>query len=217
MWARTGFAVLSFLATAAFLFLDLQDIKLGGQAIAWQVPALISLAFFGVLVTWHIYSLNSDLHKPERQIDVVIRPDPPLEDGEWFAINTIEDTHKNTVRAYLDIDMRNNDSIDRTVNEIYLELRPSRRWWGWPIVRREMVRAVPVRVDHDLNWYERERPSQVDWTIPAGGATVTHNLHLEHGWESATGKLPKWMDLHLVMEIGGRSHKRRFDLEAVKG
>lgn len=210
--ARPMAEVLSALLTAIFLLVDLTGVNAGG--IPWQLLALASFVAFVGLIAQHINSLNSDLHKPEHQIDLAIRPDPPIDD--WYKIETMRETRRHSVWAYFWIEMRNSDSVDRTVNEIYLEVRETRRWWGWPLLRPALVTAAPKMVDHDLDWYKRDRRSRVDWTIPAGGPTVSHRLHLGESWDSKKGILPKWMDMHLVIEVGGASHKRRIDLEKAR-
>ena len=206
---RTGGRMLAALAVAVFLFVDLSGADIAG--VPWQLLAVAAFVVFAGVVSADVYSLEHQLHRQERQIDLVIRPDPPIDD--WYKITTIEETRRHVVWAYFWIDMRNSDSVDRTVNEIYLELREARRWWGWPLLRPVMVTAAPVTIDYELDWHKRERPAQVDWVIPAGGPTVTHRLHLEHSWDSKKGKLPKWINVDLVIEVGGRSHKRRIDIE----
>ncbi len=206
---RSTGEVLAALLTAAFLLVDLTGESASG--IPWQLLALISFAVFVGFMIHHVNSLNSRLHSPEHQIDIVIRPDPPIDD--WYKITTMEETRKHTVWAFFWVDLRNSDSVDRTVNEICLELREARRWWGWPVRRQIMVVVPPVRVDSDGDWYKRDRPTHVDWTIPAGGATVSHRLHFTESWDSKKGKLPKWSNLDLAFEVGGRAHRRRIDIE----
>lgn len=206
--ARSMAEVFSALLTAIFLLVDSTGVDAGGTP--WQFLALGSFVVFVALIFWHINSLNSDLHKPEHQVDVVLRPDPVID--HWYQITTIEETRRHVVYAHFYIDMCNSNSVDRTVNEIYLEVRETRRWWGWPLLRPVLVTATLKSVDGHLDWYKQDRPSHVDWTITAGGPTVSHRLHLEESWDSKKGVLPKWVDVHLVIEVGGRSHKRRIDL-----
>ena len=215
--------MLSYWATGAFLFLDLQGIKLGGQTVEWQIPALISFCIFGGLVLWHILSLNQQIHSPENQIDVTIRPDPLIINNvsKWYELTSFSDIPgRYSTYTHLFLDIRSTDVSPRTINNIYLEIRTARhlfwRWYTLPVLlQRRVLTVPPMRVDGDINWYKRQFPERVDWVISAAGGTITYRVSFERTWDESRDNLPpppKQYDLFLVAEVGGRQHKRRWDV-----
>lgn len=213
--------LLSFIATAVLLVIDLQGVELGGHAVPWQIPALISLSVFAALVYWHMYSLNHQVHSPERHIDLVLRPDSntPAKVSTWHAINQLT-PGMYTTYTHVSLDVRSSDANDRTINELYVEIWTARhillKRWVLPLVfQRRIVEANPIFVDGDIHWHENEFPKRVDWPVPGAGRTVTHRVRFERTWQPLRENIPappNRCTSFLVAEVGGKEHKRRWDI-----
>ena len=163
----------------------------------------------------HIYSLNKQLHHPEQQIVVSLRPWRVLQDGPWFALHR----HNETLRlymayAYFHMDIRNIDIVPRTVSDIYVEVY-SARSWRTPF-RKLLGVAMPHRIDGDDQRHQRPVPSRVDWALSASSQAQTHLVHFEKAWDyqnPQTPFAPQQCDFDLVIEVGSRDRRRRWNLE----
>lgn len=165
MWLRTVGEIVSALATALGWALNFA----GTEGIGWQVLAFGGSCVFVALIIWHIAALNGELHRPERQIQLTIRPDPMTVNRvtKWFEVARIPPNRQHAW-AMLSLDVRNTDINPRTISEIYLELctaRPAR----WPFVRwpfqKQIATVPPVRVDAQNEWHKRPNPFLVDWSF----------------------------------------------------
>lgn len=85
------------------------------------------------------------------------------------------------------VDLRNTDTNQRTVNDVYVELWSEGMCWPW---KRFIVRIEPEIVDSDTNW-RKGHPirTRVDWVLAPASSTYSHRLHVWRSWKGAP-KLP---------------------------
>lgn len=197
--------------TALSVFLDGQSVEIAGAEPPWQWIALVAFTIFVALVAWQQWDMHRQIHSPEHQVDVTIRPDP-IRDNDWFFLQRfLDQPGLCSLQTYFFVDLRVTDGVSRTVNEIYIEMWAARRWRK-PLRRIPYRRLTPTHVNTDMGWYRRTIPSRVDWGLDFRGATQIYRLAFDDQWNdpdiAGNGKF----DVYLVLEVGGRRHRRKIDL-----
>lgn len=211
---RLAIDVVGAVFLAVGVIADLVGVEVRNEGIAWHWLAIVGVAIIACSGYWRYFDAHRIAHQAEHLIDVTIRPDPvTLMDGEykWHALSYITDMANHTTYTRVLVDLRNTDIHARTVNNLYLEVCSEKHFW-WPFQKRYLT-VTPLRVDHQDEWYKRDNPERVDWELPASGPTITHRVWFERRWVVPDDGIPafKRYQLFLVIEVGGKSHKRRWD------